>query len=227
VVVTVWVGRADTTPDTPQPRVQDPIVMTPREKVKGESVVHARQVAVVTGAGRMRGIGRACALRLASDGYFVVVHGRSDSPASMTETEREAGWLGAQSVADEVVSNGGGAVAIVGDLRDKAVIEAIAVASERSGDLATVVNNAGTPGEANTYAAHETPAELWSDTFRINVDTVYDMCRTLVPLLQSSQCENKSIINFSSTAGKRPLCSLWRVQRIEGGGGGLDNPTGT
>ncbi|NBN90122.1 MAG: 3-oxoacyl-ACP reductase, partial [Actinobacteria bacterium] len=51
--------------------------MTPREKVKGESVEHARQVAVVTGAGRMRGIGRACALRLARDGFFVVVHGRS------------------------------------------------------------------------------------------------------------------------------------------------------
>jgi len=179
--------------------------MTPREKVKGESVVHARQVAVVTGAGRMRGIGRACALRLASDGYFVVVHGRSDSPASMTEKEREAAWCGAQSVADEVVSNGGGAAAVVGDLRDKSVIEAIAAASESSGDLATVVNNAGTPGEANTYAAHETPAELWSDTFHVNVDTVYDMCRTLVPLLQSSKCENKSIINFSSTAGKRPL----------------------
>lgn len=179
--------------------------MTPREKVKGESVEHARQVAVVTGAGRMRGIGRACALRLARDGYFVVVHGRSDSPASMTVKEREAGWRGAQSVADEVVSSVGCAAAIVGDLRDTSVIEALRSLVEQSGNLAALVNNAGTPGEANTYAAHETPAELWSDTFHINVDTVYEMCRALVPLFQSSQCENKSIINFSSTAAKRPL----------------------
>ncbi len=179
--------------------------MTPMLKVKGESVKHTRQVAVVTGTGRMRGIGRACALRLAGDGYFVVVHGRSDSPAAMTEKEREAAWRGAQSVADEIVSNGGGAAVVVGDLREKPVIEAIRRVAEESGDLAAVVNNAGTPGEANTYAAHETPAELWSDTFRINVDTVYEMCRTLVPLFQSSQCKNKSIINFSSTAGKRPL----------------------
>jgi 3-oxoacyl-[acyl-carrier protein] reductase/meso-butanediol dehydrogenase/(S,S)-butanediol dehydrogenase/diacetyl reductase len=95
-------------------------------------VEHARQVAVVTGAGRMRGIGRACALRLARDGYFVVVHGRSDSPASMTVKEREAGWRGAQSVADEVVSSGGGAAAIVGDLRDTSVIEALRSLVEQS-----------------------------------------------------------------------------------------------
>jgi len=168
-------------------------------------VNEVRKVAVVTGAGRMRGIGRACALRLANDGYFVVVHGRTDSSASMTEREREAGWCGAQSVAEEIVAGGGASVSVVGDLRKATVIAGIREAVERSGELATVVNNAGTPGEANAYTAHETPSDLWSETFQINVDTVHEMCRVLVPLLQVSGSDNKSIINFSSTAGQRPL----------------------
>ncbi|MFM7744783.1 MAG: SDR family NAD(P)-dependent oxidoreductase, partial [Actinomycetota bacterium] len=154
---------------------------------------HGRQVAVVTGAGRMRGIGRACALRLAADGFFVVAHGRSNAPDAMTSKERDADWRGPESVAAEINGNGGGATFIVGDLRQTSVIAQITEEVRRAGNLAALVNNAGTPGEANAYAAHETSADLWSDTFQINVDTVYEMCRALVPVFQASESGNKSI----------------------------------
>jgi len=153
----------------------------------------------------MRGIGRACALRLAADGFFVVAHGRSNAPDAMTSKERDADWRGPESVAAEINGNGGGATFVVGDLRQTSVIAQITEEVRRAGNLAALVNNAGTPGEANAYAAHETSADLWSDTFQINVDTVYEMCRALVPVFQASESGNKSIINFSSTAGKRPL----------------------
>lgn len=153
----------------------------------------------------MRGIGRACALRLAADGFFVVAHGRSNAPASLTDNERAAGWRGAESVAGEIVSGGGGAAFVNGDLRDTSVIARIVEEAGRGGDMAALVNNAGTPGEANAYAAHETTTELWNETFQINIDTVHEMCRAFVPLMQTSSVANKSIVNFSSTAGKRPL----------------------
>ena len=60
------------------------------------------KVAVVTGAGRRRGIGRAIALRLAQDGADVCASAVRREPDSFPEHEREAGWQGIESVAEEV-----------------------------------------------------------------------------------------------------------------------------
>ena len=48
------------------------------------------KVAIVTGAGRRRGIGRAIALRLAEDGADVVVSAIARSPEAMPQREGEA-----------------------------------------------------------------------------------------------------------------------------------------
>ena len=50
------------------------------------------KVAVVTGAGRMRGIGRAIAVALAGAGCDVVVTGTGRDPASFPAAEQAAGW---------------------------------------------------------------------------------------------------------------------------------------
>lgn len=52
------------------------------------------KVFVVTGAARLRGIGRATALCLAQDGADVVVSAPARDPAQFPEHEREACWLG-------------------------------------------------------------------------------------------------------------------------------------
>jgi NAD(P)-dependent dehydrogenase (short-subunit alcohol dehydrogenase family) len=64
----------------------------------------AGKVAIVTGAGRMRGIGRAVALRLAEDGAAVAVTAVVRRPEPFPEHERETGWKGVASVAAEVTS---------------------------------------------------------------------------------------------------------------------------
>jgi 3-oxoacyl-[acyl-carrier protein] reductase len=87
-----------------------------------------RPSAIVTGAGS--GIGRAIALRLASDGYAVLVNDLS--------AER------AEAVAGEIRKAGGQASAKAGDVsseQDVAAIHAAAVASHGKVDL--LVNNAG------------------------------------------------------------------------------------
>jgi NAD(P)-dependent dehydrogenase (short-subunit alcohol dehydrogenase family) len=86
------------------------------------------RVAVITGAGR--GIGRALALRLASEGMTVVVSSRTPSDLD--------------AVVSEIESAGGTAIAVVADALDRddakrPVVEAI----DQTGRIDVVVNNVG------------------------------------------------------------------------------------
>ena len=63
-------------------------------------------VALVTGAARKRGIGRAIALRLAEDGADVAVTAIARDPSQFPEHERAEGWQGAESVAEEIRAMG-------------------------------------------------------------------------------------------------------------------------
>ena len=165
---------------------------------------HQKPVAIVTGAGRHRGIGRACALRLARDGFSIVVHERNQALSTLAH-EEQSGWKGAQSVVEEIEALGGSAIVARGDIRERNTMEQILSAAISIGDIAALVNNVGTPGEANLYMAHEVGEDLWDETFDINIKSVYQLAAVLVPEMAQSAATNKSIINFSSTAGHRAL----------------------
>ncbi len=92
-----------------------------------------RGSAIVTGAGS--GIGRAIALRLATDGYAVVVNDLSPESSA--------------AVAGEIVAAGGVATAISGDVSSEADVTATAEkAAQRHGPVALLVNNAGIAHQA-------------------------------------------------------------------------------
>jgi 3-oxoacyl-[acyl-carrier protein] reductase len=87
------------------------------------------RVALVTGGSR--GIGRAIALRLGRDGASVVVNYRGNESA-------------AHEVVDQIVSAGGKAVAMQGDVADPAAPEGLVKATiETYGKIDILVNNAG------------------------------------------------------------------------------------
>ena len=84
---------------------------------------------LVTGASR--GIGRSIALRLAADGFAVVVNYAGNTAA-------------AEAVVEEIRKAGGQAVAVQGDVADAADMErAFAFAKESFGRIDVVVNSAG------------------------------------------------------------------------------------
>src|SRR5688572_7467344 len=87
------------------------------------------KVAIVTGASR--GIGRAIALRLASEGASVVVNYRGQTGA-------------AEDAVAEIHSSSGQAVALQADVSDPAAAERLAAQTlTRFGRIDVLINNAG------------------------------------------------------------------------------------
>jgi NAD(P)-dependent dehydrogenase (short-subunit alcohol dehydrogenase family) len=109
----------------------------------------AGKVALVTGAARHRGLGRAIALRLARDGADLVVTGRYRAPEELPQNERQIGWTGVASLAAEIGEMGRQALALEADITVKAQVEQLVeMAKNRFGRIDILVNNAGVAGGA-------------------------------------------------------------------------------
>jgi 3-oxoacyl-[acyl-carrier protein] reductase/meso-butanediol dehydrogenase/(S,S)-butanediol dehydrogenase/diacetyl reductase len=158
-------------------------------------------VALVTGAARRRGIGRGIALELARAGADVVVHGLARAPADLPAAEREIGWLGARSVADEIAALGRRAMAVEGDLTDREAVRRIArEVEERFGTVDVLVNNAAVPGGAGDAAIIDLDDDLWYRTVDVNLNAVYLVTKAFAPGMVGAGAG--SIINISSVAGR-------------------------
>jgi SDR family mycofactocin-dependent oxidoreductase len=151
-------------------------------------------VALVTGAAR--GIGAACARRLAADGYSVVA-------VDICGDDPSLGYpLGSRNELDAVVDGcGPNAVAVVADVRDGVALDAaVALAVERFGGLDAVVAAAGVmSGGAPTW---ETSEEVWSINVDINLTGVWRTARAALPaMLARAQPRSGRFVAISSAAG--------------------------
>ena len=159
------------------------------------------RVALVTGAGRHRGIGRAIVLRLAGEGAHVVVTARGRDPASFPAHERELGWKGIESVADEVRALGRRALALDCDVTDKDALQrTVDAAIAEFGRIDVLVNNAALPSEAGAAPILEMTDENWYETVDVNLHGLYHTIRAVGREMVKGG--GGSIINISSTAGR-------------------------
>jgi NAD(P)-dependent dehydrogenase (short-subunit alcohol dehydrogenase family) len=160
------------------------------------------KVAIVTGAGRMRGIGRAIALRLAEDGADVVVSALPRLPEAMPEHERDAGWRGIASVADEIRALGRKALALDADVTKPDHVQAMVErAVSELGRVDVLVNNAGLALVSGKKNLWETEDEEWLREIDVNLNGVYYCCNAVAQRLVQ-QGEGGRIINISSLAGR-------------------------
>lgn len=135
---------------------------------------------VVTGAGS--GIGRATALAFARHGAQVLAVGRRLD--ALEETAREHG----------------GVVPLALDIRAAEAPDTVARAvADRWGRLDVLVNNAGA---AALVPLPDVTAAQITDLFELNVTAPSLLARACLPQLRAS---GGSIINVSSTYGRRPL----------------------
>ena len=161
------------------------------------------KVAVVTGAGRMRGIGRAIAARLARDGADVCVSAVARDPSAFPEHEREAGWRGIESVAEEVRALGRRALAVDCDVTDTADVGRLFDETVRDlGRADILVNNAGLALVAGAKNLWETDDEEWRREIDVNLNGVFHCCKAFAKRV-IEQGEGGRIINISSLAGLR------------------------
>ena len=160
------------------------------------------KVAVVTGAGRMRSIGRPIALALARAGCDVVLTGSGKAPGAYPEDEQRAGWRDIESVGDEVRALGRRVLTLVSDVRDAAAIEALA---ERTlaefGRVDFVINNAGSTRGADRVPATQLPVDLWRSVMAVNLDGTFLMSRCFAQHMAAAG-RGGVILNISSIAAR-------------------------
>ena len=160
------------------------------------------RIALVTGAGRMRGIGRATALELAAQGASVIVSAAPRAPEDFPESEKAVGWQGSKSVVAEIEAQGGRAVAIDCDVTDVAQIAHLFEQSTKLlGVPDAIVNNAGTAGGAGAASLIDLDDATWHKTIAINLDGVFYMCRAAAQALRAAG-KPGAIVNLGSLASR-------------------------
>ncbi len=160
------------------------------------------KVAVVTGAGRMRSIGRAIAVELARAGCDVVVTGTGRSPEDYPAEEKDAGWRDIDSVAEEVRALGRRALPVVCDVADEAAVDGLRDHTlAELGRVDVLVNNAAAARGADRAPVLEVPVAVWDRVLTTNLRGTFLMSRTFGQQMVE-QGDGGSIVNISSIGGK-------------------------
>jgi NAD(P)-dependent dehydrogenase (short-subunit alcohol dehydrogenase family) len=161
------------------------------------------KVALVTGAGRMRGTGHSIAVALAQAGCDVVVHGSGSAPETWPQSERDAGWRGLEDVADKVRGLGRRALVATADLGQVDQVEAMfAKIKDEFGRLDILVNNAAAPRGPDRKAVVDLPDSEWRKVLATKLDGGF-YCARAAARMMVAQGEGGSIVNISSTGGKQ------------------------
>jgi 3-oxoacyl-[acyl-carrier protein] reductase len=140
-------------------------------------------IALVTGASR--GIGKAIALALATEGADVAVNYRKESSA-------------AESVAAEIQKLGRRAIAIQADVSEFAAVDRLFSEIEKNlGSVDILVNNAGI---ASALKPEQVTEAIWHETIRVNLTSVFLVTQRALPHMRAKKWGR--VINLSSVAAQ-------------------------
>ncbi len=158
------------------------------------------KVAIVTGCGRERGIGRAIAVRLAREGADVVA---ADYCRSMPEyPDAKFGQMEElEGVATEIRKLGRRSIAVKVDVTDEAEVAAMAAAAMKEfGRVDILCNNAG--GGVGGGPVVQQTLDSWNRTVAINLTGTFLCAKHVAPKIIEGKRGGR-IINTASIAGKR------------------------
>ncbi|GAB4328785.1 MAG: 3-oxoacyl-[acyl-carrier-protein] reductase [Promethearchaeota archaeon] len=146
------------------------------------------KVAIVTGSGR--GIGKAIAEKLASEGASVVVADIDEASAKET--------------AEGLTSAGMDAIGVQVNVADRASVKAmVAAALDKWGRVDVLVNNAGVTRDSMLAKMTD---EQWDLVMAVNLKGVFyctqETIGHMVERAQEGAASNGKIVNISSTVGK-------------------------
>lgn len=160
------------------------------------------KVAVVTGAGRMKSIGRSIAIELARAGADVVITGTGRSPERYPDDEKAAGWRDVASVAGEIEAAGRRALPLVSDVGDEgSVRDLLGRTLAEFGRVDFIVNNAGAARGPDRVPVVDMPVDVWDTVLRINLRGAFLMSKVFGEQLIDAG-NGGAIVNISSIGGK-------------------------
>ncbi len=163
----------------------------------------AGKVAIVTGAGRLRGIGRESALVLARMGADVVITGTGRDPKTYPPDEKKVGWRDIESVAEEVRKLGRRALPLVVDVADEAQAQGLIDRTVRElGRVDILVNNAAAPYGKDRVPVAEVEAAVFRHVIEVKVMGTF-LCTRAAVRQMLKQGQGGRVVSLSSTAGKR------------------------
>ena len=140
------------------------------------------KVAIITGAARLRGIGRAAAIALAADGADIVVTGTGRDPSTFPDDEKAVSWRGIDSTAAQVREQGQRCVALQADATSSADAErVVSAAITEFGHVDILVNNAAVGRGADRVPLTELSEEIWRSVLDVKLTGSFLMCRAVVP----------------------------------------------
>ena len=161
------------------------------------------KVAVVTGAGRLRSIGRSIALELARAGCDVAITGTGRDPATYPDDEKAVDWRDIESVAEEIRQLGRRALPVVSDVSDLSSVEALSDRVESElGPVDFVVNNAGAARGGDRVGIVEIDPATWRRVIDVNLNGSFYMSHVFGRRL-IDRGEGVAIVNISSIGGQQ------------------------
>ncbi len=161
------------------------------------------KVALITGAGGMRGVGRATVLKLAQLGADLALTDVRRQPDDLPPAELRVGWRGLDSVAEEVQALGRRCLTIPCDLGNRDQIQALVQqVLGHFGRIDILVNNARAIIGRDKVPITDLSEEVWQHFLAINTTAVFLLTK-LVGREMVRQGQGGRIINIASNAAKQ------------------------
>ena len=161
------------------------------------------KVALITGAGGMRGVGRATAHKLASQGAQIAITDIRRPVEDLPPGEVRAEWQSIDSVADEIRSMGGQALPVYADLSNSDEIEGlVAETVNHYGRLDILVNNARAIIGRDKVPVTELDEDVWQHFLAINTTAVF-LCTKYAGREMVRLGNGGRVVNIASNAGKQ------------------------
>ena len=161
------------------------------------------KVAIVTGAGRLRGIGRASAVALARLGADVVLTGTGRDPETFPPDEKAVNWRDVESSAEQVRAEGRRALTATVDVTNRVQVQTMVDRTiQELGRVDILINNAAFARGPDRVPILDLDPDIFQRVVDIKTTGTY-LCTRAAIRHMIDQGEGGKIVNVSSTAGKR------------------------
>ena len=161
------------------------------------------KIALITGAGGMRGVGRATVMKLAGQGSDVALSDVRREVSDLPPAEIRNEWGGIETGSQEVQALGRRAVPIYCDLSDPNEIERLVERTMTEfGRIDILVINARAIIGRDKVPVTQLDKEVWDHFLAINTTAVFLTTKAVAPHMIDSGRGGR-IINIASNAGKQ------------------------